>query len=115
MVFSLGTAAGSTAWMRWYQCQIMDIAERRVQYLVRGPNPAYGLKLRSGFIAPGGQMQLISKMGNGYVAIDGRRNSHPFLRGSVLDVRPARSDIRMYADPNCNARYRESAVGAQHR
>jgi ATP-NAD kinase N-terminal domain len=102
-----GSAAGSTAWMRWYDCQIMDIGERRIQYMVRGPNPDYGLKLVRGFIDRGQRIQLVSRMGDGYLAIDGRRNQHRILRGSTLEIRPARSDIRLYADPNCNAHYRQ--------
>jgi len=109
-----GTAAGSTAWMRDYYCTVMDIEERRIQYLTRGGfiDPDKPLRLVKGFIQNPETMQLVSMMDEGFVAVDGTRNSFPFPRGSVLTIRPSRQDIRLYADPRCNDRYRNIPLSA---
>jgi NAD kinase len=109
-----GTAAGSTAWMRDYYANIMDIEERRIQFLVRGAfiDPDKPLHLIKGFVENPETLQLVSMMDEGFVAVDGTRNSFPFPRGSVLTIRPSRQDIRLYADPHCNDRYRKIPLSA---
>jgi len=102
----IGPASGSTAWMSWYGSEIMDITDRRVQYIVRGPNPWMSLKLTRGILTSTRTLQIVSKMENGYVAVDGRRNTFPCPRGGVLTVRPSRRDLKIYVDPRVNEAYR---------
>jgi NAD kinase len=108
----IGPAAGSTAWMSWYGSDIMDIGDRRIQYVVRGPNPWMPLTLKKGILTSARSLQVISKMTDGYVAVDGRRNSFPFPRGSVLTVQASRQDLKLYVDPQCNDAYRRQAAAS---
>lgn len=101
------TGAGSTGWIRGYNCQITPVLDRRIQFLVRGPivQPGSAIRFASGFLEPTTTISLISKMRHGKVAVDGRRNRYSFRHGSQLSIAVSAHDLQLYVDADCNARY----------
>ena len=82
------SAAGSTAAIRSAGGRRMPLRSRRLQYLVREPYVADGLRYRlgKGMVAPGAQVELTSKTRQGRLYIDGSHRHVPCGLGSVLQV-----------------------------
>jgi len=84
----VATAAGSTAAIGSAGGTILPPRSRRIQYLVREP---YILErdqyhLHKGFVQPGNDLVIASKMQRGLLFIDGSRLSYPFYMGDQIRV-----------------------------
>ena len=91
------SAAGSTAAIRSAGGRRMPLRSRRLQYLVREPYVADGLRYRlgKGMVAPDAQVELTSKTRQGRLYIDGSHRHVPCGLGSVLQVSTAAPPLRV--------------------
>ena len=94
----LSTPAGSTAAIRSAGGLVMPLADDNFQYLVREPYPpptgAY--RLVKGIRPNRGRFEVISKMREGCVYLDGPHIAYPFVIGDRLSVRHDVPSLRIY-------------------
>jgi NAD+ kinase len=97
----IATAAGSTAGIRSAGGWRMPIRSRRLQYRVRElyREPGRRYSLDAGFLAPGEELAVDSKMEAGFIFIDGARTAYRFRFGAHLEVRTSGCPLRLFADP----------------
>ncbi len=102
----VGPPGGCTGWMRSYGAELLPIASRKTQYLVRGliVKPGAKPRLHRGLLtrAP---LTVTSEMPEGKMRIDGRHIVYDFPRGAVLSIAPASEDLRLFIDGNVNEQY----------
>jgi len=82
----IGPAAGSTAAQRSAGGNVLPLASRRIQYVVREPYRPIGKRIpfTVGLLNEGGSLTLRSKIRDGRVFIDGHRIAHAVTIGDVL-------------------------------
>lgn len=115
----IGTACGSTGWMKSYGATVVPIQDRKIQFLHRGliEMPGQLFRLASGFHCVEGDIVAVSQMTNGLVHVDGKHHVYSFRRGSELRIRRSSSDALIFTDPNANTPYMATvrrSVGAWH-
>ncbi len=98
----IATAAGSTAGIRSAGGRPMPVRSKRLQYRVRElyREPGRVYRLAAGFVGPGESLVVDSKMEAGCLYIDGARTAYRFRFGAHLEVRTAKSPLRLFADPS---------------
>jgi len=84
----ISTPAGSTAAIRSAGGYVLSLDSRRLQYLVREPYPMPGKNYHflKGIRPLGEQFEVISKMEDGRIFVDGPHISHSFSIGDVVDI-----------------------------
>ncbi len=104
----IGTASGSTGWMRSYGCKILSPRSRRFHFVTRGLIIQDGGKraCERGMLDRGDKISVMSMMPDGVLLLDGRHIKYPFPRGSVLTVQPALADFKLFIDADANEKYR---------
>lgn len=104
----IGTASGSTGWMRSYGAKILDAYSRRFQYVTRGliVNDERERMQGAGILNKGHKVSVMSLMQDGVLLLDGRHIKYPFPRGSTLTLEPAASDFKLFLDASANEKYR---------
>lgn len=102
----VGPPGGCTGWMRSYGADLLPIASRKTQYLVRGliVKPGTKPRLQRGLLTRA-QLTVTSEMPEGKIRIDGRHIIYDFPRGAVLTIANAQEDLRLFIDANVNERY----------
>ena len=82
----ISTAAGSTAAIRSAGGLSMDLKDQRIQFRVREPymHPGSTYKSIAGWIQPGEQLEIISKMETAGIYLDGPHTHFPVTRGDRL-------------------------------
>jgi len=82
----IGPAAGSTAAQRSAGGNVLPLASRRIQYVVREPYHPIGGRTRPsvGLLDKDGELTLRSKIRDGRVFVDGHRIVHNVTIGDVL-------------------------------
>jgi hypothetical protein len=92
--------------MRSYGADLLPIASRKTQYLVRGliVKPGTKPRLQRGLLTRAA-MTVTSEMPEGKIRIDGRHIIYDFPRGAVLSIANANEDLRLFIDANVNERY----------
>jgi len=95
----VATAAGSSAVIRAAGGALMDISDRRLQYLVREPFYRFGsgvsFRLTHGFVGPEG-VTFVSRMVGGAVYLDGRKASVKVFYGSKVQLTPDAAPLYIY-------------------
>ena len=91
------SAAGSTAAIRSAGGRRLPLRSRRLQYLVREPYVADGMRYRldKGTVAPDVQVELISKTRQGRLYIDGSHRPVACGLGDVMQVSTAAPPLRV--------------------
>ena len=91
------SAAGSTAAIRSAGGRLMPLRSRRLQYLVREPYVADRKRYRlgKGTVAPGAQIELISKTRQGRLYIDGSHRHVGCGLGDVMQVSTSAPPLRV--------------------
>lgn len=94
----ISTAAGSTAGIRSAGGKVMPLQSRRLQYFVRElyREPQRSYALTRGFIKPGEEIRIASKMQNAHVYIDGARTTYEFPFGTRARIRLAEFALRLF-------------------
>lgn len=84
----ISTPAGSTAAIRSAGGYVLSLDSRRLQYLVREPYPMPGKNYHflKGIRPLGERFEVISKMNDGRIFVDGPHISHSFSIGDVVDI-----------------------------
>lgn len=100
------TATGSTAAMASAGGLVQDLEDPRLQLRVREPYAAdqAGPQLRSFFVAPDGDVEIVSKMREGCLYLDGPHVRVPFPMGAHLRIRGDGAPLHLYADAAMAAR-----------
>jgi NAD+ kinase len=94
----VATAAGSTAAIRSAGGRVAPLRSRRMQYFIRElyREPGRDYRLVRGFIEPGEDMVIASKMPEGWLYIDGARTVYPFPFGTRARLRLAEHSLRIF-------------------
>ncbi len=94
----VSTAAGSTAGIHSAGGAVLPKRSRRLQYLVRElyREPGRCYRLTHGFIAPGHEIGIASKMPQAHLYLDGARTAYPFPFGARAVVRLADHGLRIF-------------------
>jgi NAD+ kinase len=102
----VSTAAGSTAGIRSAGGRVMPRFSRRLQYLVRElyREPGRSYQLTRGFVGPGAQLVVASKMPQGRLYVDGAKTAYPFTFGMRAVMKLAPSDLRIFISESSRAR-----------
>lgn len=94
----VSTAAGSTGAVLSAGGDVMDLSDRRLQYVVREP---FGLEPREscychvrGMVEEG--VRLVSRMLDGGVYLDGRRQAVPVGYGGVVEITPSAPPLHLF-------------------
>lgn len=84
----VSTPAGSTAAIRSAGGYVLPLDSRRLQYLVREPYPmpARSYHFLKGIRPLGERFEVISKMADGRIFVDGPHISYSFSIGDVVDI-----------------------------
>lgn len=94
----VATAAGSTGAIRSAGGVVVDVRERWLQYWVREPflgASAHRYRLLTGHLGPSG-IRFRSRMIQGAMYLDGRRNGVPIGFGSTVTLRPDGPPLRLF-------------------
>ena len=93
----IATAAGSTAGLGSAGGRAMSLRSRALQYRVRElyREPGRRYRLTHGFVAPGRSLEVVSRMPEGRLYLDGWRAEHPFPFGTRAVFRTAAEDLRI--------------------
>ncbi|HZS05191.1 MAG TPA: NAD(+) kinase [Blastocatellia bacterium] len=94
----VATAAGSTAGIHSAGGRVVPLGSRRLQYLVRElyREPGRAYQLLRGFIEPGEEIVIASKMPQAHLYIDGAKTAYPFPFGARAGIRLADSALRIF-------------------
>lgn len=94
----IATAAGSTGGIRSAGGRPMPRRSRRLQYLVRElyREPGRRYRLTRGFIDPGRELAVASKMPAAHLYIDGARTAYAFRFGARARFRVAAENLRIF-------------------
>lgn len=94
----IATAAGSTAGIRSAGGRVMPLGSRRLQFLVRElyrePHRSYALT--RGFLDPGIELAVASKMQKAHLYVDGARTAYPFPFGTRARIKLADQRLRLF-------------------
>ena len=93
----IATAAGSTAGIGSAGGRAMSRSSRALQYRVRElyREPGRRYRLTHGFVAPGRALEVVSRMPEGRLYLDGWRAEHAFPFGTRAVFRTAAEDLRI--------------------
>jgi NAD+ kinase len=93
----IATAAGSTAGLGSAGGRAMSLRSRALQYRVRElyREPGRRYELTHGFVAPGRSLEVVSRMPEGRLYLDGWRTEHAFPFGTRAVFRTAAEDLRI--------------------
>lgn len=91
----ISTAAGSTAAIRSAGGQTFPLTERKLQYRVRElfPESIVGEPITSGYIENENDFQIVSRIHNARLFLDGHRNNIELHFGDVLNFSPSREAL----------------------
>ncbi len=94
----VSTPAGSTAAIRSAGGYVLPLDSRRLQYLVREPYPMRDKNYHflKGIRPIGERFEVISKMNDGRVFVDGPHISYAFSIGDVVDIDADAPALRIY-------------------
>lgn len=94
----ISTAAGSTAGIHSAGGAVMPKRSRRLQFRVRElyREPGRSYRLTHGFIAPGQEIGIASKMPQAHLYLDGARTTYQFPFGARAVVRLADHGLRIF-------------------
>jgi NAD+ kinase len=94
----ISTPAGSTAAIRSAGGYVLPLDSRRLQYLVREPYPlpSKNYHFLKGIRPLGERFEVISKMAEGRIFVDGPHISHSFTIGDVVDIDADASPLLIY-------------------
>jgi NAD+ kinase len=94
----IATAAGSTAGIHSAGGSRMPKRSRRLQYLVRElyREPGRCYQLTRGFIRPGEEIIVASKMPQAHLYLDGAKTAYPFPFGARAAIRVADCGLRIF-------------------
>ena len=94
----ISTAAGSTAAIRSAGGYVLPLDSKRIQYLVREPcPPTVGLYRHvKGIREPTDRFEVVSKMPDGRVYLDGPHLGVEFSVGKVLTIRPDVAALKIF-------------------
>jgi NAD+ kinase len=100
------TATGSTAAMASAGGEVQDLHDDRLQLRVREPYAAdqEGPSLRAFFVQRGEHVEIVSKMREGCLYLDGPHVRVPFGMGAHLRIRGDGAPLSLYADEAMAAR-----------
>jgi NAD+ kinase len=94
----IATAAGSTAGIKSAGGVVMPMGSQRLQYFVRElyrePNRSY--QLLHGFLAPGEEIVVASKMQKAHIYVDGARTAYEFPFGARARLKLAEHRLRLF-------------------
>lgn len=94
----ISTPAGSTAAIRSAGGYVLPLDSQRLQYLVREPYPMAGRSYHflKGIRPLGERFEVISKMAEGRIFIDGPHITHSFSIGDVVDIDAGAPPLLLY-------------------
>lgn len=97
----IATATGSTAGIRSAGGHPMPLRSRRLQFRARELYREAGgeINLASGYLPPGGELEVESEMEQGFLFLDGARRAKRFPFGARATFRAAEEPLLLYADP----------------
>jgi NAD+ kinase len=105
----VGAPAGSTGALASAGGSLQDLADPQLQYRAREPYYAHGDALRypAGFVRAPEILQVISKMREGRIYLDGAHHHIPFPTGSRLVVHAGGEKLHLFVNDDMKARRRE--------
>ena len=106
----VGTPAGSTGSLRSAGGTVLNILDRRFEYIVREAcvRPGEKISHRSGLMEQDEEMEFISQMRTGVLHIDGQHIDYQFALGDELQIRVSPHDLRAYISEDVNDRFVEN-------
>lgn len=112
-----GPTAGSTAAQRSAGGQVLPVRSKKIQWIVREPYWAHGKRppLMHGLIAPGDRVEIISKVRDGRLWVDGPHHVRDVKMGSALSLSPEGEPLTILGFPRAvqeaRARAHEKSSG----
>lgn len=105
----IGTPSGSTGSLKSAGGPVMQIIAQQYQYIVREAwtRPGQKYKLISGVLNRDESIHMSSTMRTGALYIDGQHIDYSFSLGDEIIVRPSKTDLMAYVDPNVNDIFKE--------
>lgn len=100
----IGTAAGSTGALKSCGGKIMDITERKYQYVVREPwtRPGQKFAFTGGILNEDQTLKVVSQMRTGSLFLDGQHIDYSFGLGEELTISVSPHDLLAFIDPRVN-------------
>jgi NAD+ kinase len=106
----VGTPAGSTGSMRSAGGTVLNILDRRFEYIVREAcvRPGERISHKRALMGANDQIECVSQMRTGMLFIDGQHIDYQFALGDELLVRVSPHDLLAYVREDVNDRFVEN-------